>query len=499
MPEHLRALIVILILATIVFAFAHRPACNISGSANFTRRRNLWFALTLAAFLAKNFWLYSLVATLLLLTTSKRENNPPALYLLILFVLPEIVIPIPGMGLVNFIFDLTNARLLALIVLLPSFLSLTRQSDVLPVARTGPDKALLAYLLLSVVLNLREDSLTNSIRQDFYLFLDVFLPYFVVSRSLTNLQSFRDALLSLVIAIMVLAMLAMFEFAKGWVLYANLTTLYDVTDGLSAYLGRDGMLRALVTTGQPIVLGYLMVIGIGFYLFIQHSITKISTRRLGLALLIGGLIAPLSRGPWVGCAIMLVVFIVTGKYAARRLIGLGAAALCALALVSVLPGGERIINLLPFIGSTEVENVTYRERLISNSIIVIQRNPLFGSIDYLQTPELESMRQGQGIIDIVNSYIAVALKTGLIGLGLFASFFAMTLWGIYRAMRSIPKKDSEEYLLGRVLLATLLAILVIIFTVSSITFVPILYWCITGLGVGYAQFVRKMAREAANS
>ena len=76
------------------------------------------------------------------------------------------------------------------------------------------------------------------------------------------------------------------------------------------------------------------------------------------------------------------------------------------------------------------------------------------------------------------------------GLGLFVTFFALTLLGIYRAMRSIPDRDSEEYLLGRVLLATLLAILIIIFTVSSITIIPIMYWSVAGLGVAYAQMVR---------
>jgi len=124
-------------------------------------------------------------------------------------------------------------------------------------------------------------------------------------------------------------------------------------------------------------------------------------------------------------------------------------------------------------------------------MIVIKRNPWFGSINYLDTPEMESMRQGQNIIDIVNTYISVALEKGFVGLGLFVSFFFLTLLGIYRAMHSVQDKDSEEHLLGRVLLATLLAILIIIFTVSSISVIPIVYWSVAGLGVAYAQMVRK--------
>lgn len=46
-----------------------------------------------------------------------------------------------------------------------------------------------------------------------------------------------------------------------------------------------------------------------------------------------------------------------------------------------------MLNLLPFIGTIENENITYRERLIDNSMIVIQRNPLFGSFDFRNTPK----------------------------------------------------------------------------------------------------------------
>lgn len=493
MPEHLRSLIVILVLAAIFFVFARRFACVITDEDSFTRRRNVWLGLTLTAFLAHNFWIYVAIAILLLLYSNRRESNPPALFFSILFVLPMAIVQLPGMGLINYIFDLSHARILSLFILLPASLSLSRQGNATAFGRTGPDKFLVAYLLLTSILFLREDNLTNTMRQIFYLYLDVFLPYFVISRSLKNLQDFRDALLGLVLAIMLLAQLAVFESTKGWLLYSSLTEVLGLEQGMTTYLGRDGFLRVIVTAGQPIVLGYLMVVGMGFYLFLQHSIKQKYIRWLGMALLVVGLIVPLSRGPWVGAAVMFVVFIITGRYAARYLVSLTLAAMFALPLVAMLPGGERVINLLPFIGNTEKGNVDYRQQLFTNSMIVIQRNPWFGSNDFLNTPEMEAMRQGEGIIDIVNSYLPIALKKGFVGLGLFVGFFALTLLGIYRAMRSIPDKNSEEHLLGRALLATMLAILAIITTVSSISVIPIVYWSVAGLGVAYAQMVRKNA------
>lgn len=492
MPDHIKSLVVILVLAVAVFAYVSRHfTSNIAGE-DFIRRRNLWFALTLAAFLTHNFWLYAFVAVVLLRYTHRREKNPPALFFFVLFALPMDAAQIPGLGVFNALFELSHVRILELLILLPAYLFLRRQNDTVPFGRTAFDKILFAYLLITPLLYLRDATVTDALRKTFYMFVDIFLPYVVFSRALRSMQVFRDALASYVIAIMVLALIAAAEFSKSWLLYQPLASAMQLGDGRTENFVRDGMLRVVASTGYPIVLGYLMVVGLGLYLFVQNSIGDKSMRRAGMMLLAVGLIAPLSRGPWIGVAVLLVVFIATGRYALRRLMGLALAAVLALSLATVLPGGEKIINLLPFIGSTEKENVDYRERLIANSVIVIQRNPWFGSVDFLKTPEMESMRQGQGIIDVVNSYLPIVLQTGITGLALFVSFFVFILFGIYRAMRSISDKSSEEYLLGRVLLAVLLAILVMIGTVSSISFIPIVYWSVAGMGVAYLQMVRRL-------
>ena len=44
MPEHFRALIVILFLASVVFLMARRPATDLIPLSDYKRRRNLWFS-----------------------------------------------------------------------------------------------------------------------------------------------------------------------------------------------------------------------------------------------------------------------------------------------------------------------------------------------------------------------------------------------------------------------------------------------------------------------
>lgn len=491
MPDHLRALIVILVLAGIVFAFARRPATDLIPYSDFTRRRNLWFALSILAFVSHSFWVYVGIAAIVLSIAQQRERNPLALFFLLLFLIPPASAQIPGFGLINYFFALDHIRLLALCILLPAFFALRKRADTLPFGRTWPDKLLGAYLLLTALLYLRETTLTDTLRQALYLFLDVFLPYYVASRALKEVGDFKDALLGFVLAAMVLALIGLFEFTRHWLLYNALIGALDMHWGYSGYLARGGSLRASATTGQAIALGYVISVAIGFYLFLQDAVRSRLQRRLGALLLAAGLFAPLSRGPWIGASAILALFIATGRSAVKRLTLLTLAAVLTLPLLAIIPGGQKVLDLLPFIGTVEKENITYRERLIDNALIVIQRNPWLGSVDYLNTPEMQSMVQGQGIIDIVNTYIAVALEVGLIGLTLFAGFFATVLFSIRKAMRSFPNHDDEARRLGRALFATLAGILLTIFSVSSITVIPVVYWSVAGLGVAYVQMVRR--------
>jgi len=76
MPEHFRALIAILVIAGIVFALARRSAVDLMSDRDFTRRRNLWFVLTLLAFVSHSFWVYAGIAAIVLTFARKSERNP---------------------------------------------------------------------------------------------------------------------------------------------------------------------------------------------------------------------------------------------------------------------------------------------------------------------------------------------------------------------------------------------------------------------------------------
>ena len=158
MPEHLRALVVILVLASIIFAISKRPAYEIVHQSDFIRRRNIWFAITLAAFLAHSFWVYILISGCILVFARTREPNPSALFLFLLFIIPSTGAKIPGLGLVNYLFSISHPRLLVLLILLPAYFYLSRSKQATPFGRLLPDKFLFStsfWLFCSIYVRLR--------------------------------------------------------------------------------------------------------------------------------------------------------------------------------------------------------------------------------------------------------------------------------------------------------------------------------------------------------
>ena len=490
MQEHIRALIVIIFLSGIGFALAKKLVQQDVLATDFNRWRNIWFAVTIAAFLSQNFWLYLLFCGFLILLLTKRIQNKMALFFILLFVIPPIGNTIPGLSLVNYIITLTHPRFIELIILLPAALVVFKNNN-FKFTKIWADKLLLIYILLLIALELRDTTLTDALRKSFYIFIDIFLPYYVASRSIKDLSQMKTVLSAFVTSAVVFSLIAVFESVKHWVLYNSLGDALGTGDGMSNYLARSGEIRALATLSHPIVLGYFMAVAFGFYLFLSNSIQNTTVKRMGFLLIILGLLAPLSRGPWVGAAVLIVVYISQGPMAIKKLSTLLLAAIISFSILAALPGGQKYIDLIPFVGETEKGNITYREQLFENSMIVIKRNPIFGSSNYLETPEMLEMKQGGGIIDIVNSYLRVALEAGYVGLTLFIGIFVTIIWGVRKNMQLIKDQKNQLHILGRCLVAVLFAIMITLATTSSIGTVPIIYWSVLGLGVAYTQIVKQ--------
>lgn len=489
MPEHLRALCFILFTAIIIFFIGKKIACpGIIAEEDFNRRRNLWIGVTLSAFLAHNYWIYYIISAVLIFYSSRREDNKFALYLFLLVALPNLPKTLM-FGNVK-IFEFDYMRLLSMSILFPAFINLDRISPQAPrFGKHKQDIILLLYLVLGFILTIKSQKYTSPelVRFAIYLFLGGFLPYYIASRALNNLQDMRDALMSFAVACMVIAAIGFLEFSRHWILYKPLKQTLSVEWGYLYYLARGSYLRAMVTGGQPIALGYIMAVAFGVFLFFSKTISPKMLWITGFAVISMGLLSALSRGPWLGAAVMVIVYSVTSKKAATSTIIIGTLMLLVFTIASSTNVLDKYIDYLPFIGTVDSENVEFRKNLLIESIDIIMKNPFWGDMN----ADLELFRTGENIIDIVNNYVLIAIQSGFIGLGLFIAFFLTICMNIYNIMRKMEDKENELYRLGQILLSVLLGILFILSTVCEILAISYIYYAMVGTAVAYIRLAER--------
>jgi O-antigen ligase len=207
-----------------------------------------------------------------------------------------------------------------------------------------------------------------------------------------------------------------------------------------------------------------------------------------------GLVATYSRGPWVGATAIYFAFAALGKRALSRLFKAGVIVILIIGALSLTSPGEKLISAIPFLGGTvDTGSVLYRQRLAERSWEVIQEHPLFGTS--LALSEMQDMRQGEGIIDLVNTYAEIALFYGLVGLSLFVGFMLIGLFKTYRLASKAKRTDPDLTMLGGSLAASILGVLLMLENSSLTGGFPIMYYVLAGLAAGYVHSVKPTERK----
>jgi O-antigen ligase len=500
MSADFKGLIVVLLIGALVFWLAKPIALRFGGEANYGRRRNVWFVLTATAFVSSNFWLYVLVAAPLLIWAGRKDSNPVALYLLLLHVIPSVPVDIPVPGL-NTLFPIDNYRLLSLCVLIPTAWRMRKSKDPQRIRGLGSvELALIAFGAIQALLFIPpdlpnhvilHDSLTNDLRETFLFVIDVFVLYVAVSRSSTSRQLIIEAQMAFCLATAIMAAIAIFETVRHWLLYYFLGPEWTIATPF--YMFREGALRAQASAGDPLALGYLLAIGFGFWLFLQSQVQSRTTRVCVVALYSFGLLATYSRGPWVGTIVILLVFLFLSTGALTKLLKAASVALIVAFVISLSPLGDRINNMIPFmahsVDSQAAETVVYRRQLAARSFELIQEHPFFG--DQLALLRMEDLRQGQGIIDLVNTYLEITLFYGTVGLLLFLYPVLAALFGAYRIATITIRTDHEYARLGAILVACIVGTLFMIATCSFQFGYAKMFYVLAAFAVAYVHLGRQ--------
>ena len=259
-------------------------------------------------------------------------------------------------------------------------------------------------------------------------------------------------------------------------------------------------MRAVTTAGHSIVFGYLMAIALLLHLGLRNGNPAPRAWMLMGAALGAGLVASVSRGPWVGAAVGVLglTLAIASRQPGRRLVRLVLPAILVAVAVMVSPWGDKVVAYLPFVGNIDAGNVSYRQTLFEVSMKIIAMDPWFGSPYFMYSEPMQELRVGN-LVDVVNTYLLIALRFGTVGLVLFGMVFATAAWQVVSALRRQPAEDTERFAQGQAILGMLFVVLLTIATASDVLFVPIAYWCAAGLAIGYGRLVANEVGSARSA
>ena len=486
MPEYLRAYIVVFFLSNFIFWLLPKLKISFIDIAEIKQWRNYWLIVTTLCFFVSNIWLYVACLAMVLGYANHSKADRLPLFFAIVCASPLYSFTISGFGVINYLITLNFVSLLLLCLLWPE----VRRRQTGSISISPFYSAVIAYVIAISVLDSRDNTVTNSLRLFVTYFIAILFPFLVISKSIKSVDSLKKCLFTLTLCLTPLALIGCFESIKYWKLYSSAFVNIFGENSFLRYGLRGDSLRASALFASPIVFGYMMVIGLGLLLFVQKYSRKHNLIKFFYIVFIAALYFTKARGPWLGAIVMAILYIWSGPNRFGNFSKYTVGSVIAAIALSMTRFGEKLISILPFIGSSdthEASTVEYRIQLLEKAQILFQKNPLFGLANYRESSEMEAMRQGQGIIDVVNSYIDIGLSYGVVGLGLFLFIFLGIFFTVLKKVRSLPPEHEDLINIGRSLYAILGAVLFIILTVSSINYIPILYWLIAGLCSAYIK------------
>lgn len=309
-------------------------------------------------------------------------------------------------------------------------------------SRIRPATDIPALLIALVFLFARANggSFTNVLRVAVEVLLTYGLPYYLASRGVRTIDDVKRVMLHMACAAVMISVIMCYETLRTWPMYRILYTHYGV-DLAGMVKLRSGWLRATGTTVESTSMAFVLVPCFLAALCSRRAFAS-SAHHIGVLCLLGfGLSLPQSRGALVG----LLFAITAMNIYMRRQAAVGGVvflALCVAVAMLVVPAESRLGSMLGKSAET-AGTADYRKDLFRRGMEEIRKRPVLGASETQVMVNLEDLRQGEGIIDFVNTYLYVALVTGVIGLIAFVAGFGGQLWALWKIRRGLSQRGPD--------------------------------------------------------
>jgi O-antigen ligase len=295
---------------------------------------------------------------------------------------------------------------------------------------------LLVVLMCCVFLFIgaRGTSATSYLRTIVQITLSFGLPYFIFSRGMGAVRDPVRLLLPLIFSACVLAAIAAFEGLRHWLLYDSMNFGAD-QDLLSGYLkARGGYLRARATFSDSTSLSLFLGLAVVMSVALRRRFGDSRLLPLLLSFLALGLVFSFARVGLVVTAAGLLALLWIER---RRVLFAGFIAAAPAVWIGMTILGSAFPLLGAAFGLTQDASAgtDYRQQLAIRILDVVKNHPLLGISNGEVQVRLADLRQGEGIIDLINTPLSVALESGIIGLVIFLLPSAVALLALHRQAR----------------------------------------------------------------
>jgi len=273
------------------------------------------------------------------------------------------------------------------------------------------DMAMWALVVLFIFMYNRNGSPTLLLRGLVIYLLAFAGPYLLVSRAGRSAADLERMLLRLCLGATIMAVVALFQARRHWVLFEGYNQALHVSFGLgSASLSmRAGFLRTGGSMVDYSAGGLFLAVVVTLLPLLRRHFRPLGFWTV-LATLVGGLVMTQSRGGWVAAvAGLLFVAAWRGHWGRVALLAGGATAGWAAALAS---GSSRLAQMAGQ-GAAASGNIEYRQRLFTRGMDEVRSHPLLGQPPEYLVNHLADLTQGEHIVDFVNGHLFVAMAAGV--------------------------------------------------------------------------------------
>ena len=331
------------------------------------------------------------------------------------------------------------------------------------------------FTCLFSFLTIRLLPLTSTLREFFYTFFTILIPYILFSKSYKDDRDITDYFKYFVSTGIILASLGLIMAAKQW-------DFFEMYDSSYLFIYRFGVLR--LDIGQtPVFLGFLcglslLVVWSGL---LERSLSPPTIPFAILLLMI--VFMSLARGAWLAVAVQFLFYYFYKKPISNFLF-VTFMLLFFAGLTSIFLISDWIVSVDSF------GTILFRQQLYDASWQQFQEAPFFGDVNYREATYFDNLRLGGGFVDIVSYYLQIVLAYGLVGLFFFLIPFFLTIKKLIY-IREFLIYDDLSRRTAAVVFAVLISYLCMVLTVSAVANIGLFGWIFLAISQAFLSAIKQ--------